>query len=263
MAAEPHRLSDQQWQVVLGSLMGDGNLSPNRRDRNGVRFRLGHGAKQAEYLDWKTVAARATSSTRRRENAKGASVCRLHAAAELGELQRAVYLGDGKKIHLRGVPQGADATGPGHLVHGRRLVHGAVQGTAGAHAGGSGRIEICVEAMSEGSRERLRRLSARHARARCSSARWRGSAARRCSPSRPSRRAKFQELVAPYVHPSMDYKLLPRFRGQFEVTPEFVEPDRATRASAGPRHPREAADPVDAASSTSRSRATTTTSSTG
>ncbi len=53
MAAETHRLSDQQWQVVLGSLMGDGNLSPNRRDRNGVRFRLGHGAKQADYLDWK------------------------------------------------------------------------------------------------------------------------------------------------------------------------------------------------------------------
>ena len=55
LAAEPHRLSDQQFQVVLGSLMGDGNLSPNRRDRNGVRFRLGHGAKQVEYLEWKTA----------------------------------------------------------------------------------------------------------------------------------------------------------------------------------------------------------------
>ena len=36
--------------------------------------------------------------------------------------------------------------------------------------------------------------------------------------------AKFQAMVAPYIHPSMDYKLLPRFRGQFAVTPEFVEP---------------------------------------
>jgi recombination protein RecA len=35
---------------------------------------------------------------------------------------------------------------------------------------------------------------------------------------------KFQKLVAPFVHPSMDYKLLPRFRGQFSVEPEFVEP---------------------------------------
>jgi recombination protein RecA len=36
--------------------------------------------------------------------------------------------------------------------------------------------------------------------------------------------AKLHELIAPYVHPSMDYKLLPRFRGSFAVTPQFVEP---------------------------------------
>ncbi|NHW87831.1 recombinase RecA, partial [Escherichia coli] len=37
MLAESRRLSEQQWQVVLGSLMGDGALSPNRQDRSGVR----------------------------------------------------------------------------------------------------------------------------------------------------------------------------------------------------------------------------------
>jgi recombination protein RecA len=36
--------------------------------------------------------------------------------------------------------------------------------------------------------------------------------------------ATFQEIVAPYVHPSMAYKLLPRFQGRFVVEPEFVEP---------------------------------------
>jgi len=36
----------------------------------------------------------------------------------------------------------------------------------------------------------------------------------------------FLELVAPYVHPSMDYKLLPRLRGQFAVQPLFVEPSQ-------------------------------------
>ena len=35
--------------------------------------------------------------------------------------------------------------------------------------------------------------------------------------------AKLHELIAPYVHPSMDYKLLERFRGQFAVVPEFVD----------------------------------------
>jgi recombination protein RecA len=34
----------------------------------------------------------------------------------------------------------------------------------------------------------------------------------------------FLDLVAPYVHPSMEYKLLPGQRGRFEVQPEFVEP---------------------------------------
>jgi len=38
--------------------------------------------------------------------------------------------------------------------------------------------------------------------------------------------SKFLELVAPYVHPSMDYKLLPRLRGQFAVEPQFVEPSQ-------------------------------------
>jgi recombination protein RecA len=37
--------------------------------------------------------------------------------------------------------------------------------------------------------------------------------------------AKLQSLIAPYVHPSMEYKLLPRFRDQFKVEPEF-EPMR-------------------------------------
>ncbi len=39
--------------------------------------------------------------------------------------------------------------------------------------------------------------------------------------------AKFQKLVAPYVHPSMEYKLLPRFRGKFCVEPLFAEPTMA------------------------------------
>jgi RecA/RadA recombinase len=34
--------------------------------------------------------------------------------------------------------------------------------------------------------------------------------------------AKLHALIAPFVHPSMDYKLLPRFRGRFAVTPVYV-----------------------------------------
>jgi recombination protein RecA len=38
--------------------------------------------------------------------------------------------------------------------------------------------------------------------------------------------AKFHALIAPFVHPSMGYKLLARYQGRFAVEPMFVEPVR-------------------------------------
>ena len=98
VVAEQQLLSTQQVQVILGSLMGDGNLSPNRHDWAGARFRMGHGAAQAAYLDWKVslLGNVPHSST---SNAKGAVFADFTPLAELGELHEAVYFGDGRK-HL-------------------------------------------------------------------------------------------------------------------------------------------------------------------
>ena len=41
LLAEPRKLSEQQMQLILGALMGDGSLSPNTRGRSGTRFRMG------------------------------------------------------------------------------------------------------------------------------------------------------------------------------------------------------------------------------
>ena len=222
LAAEPHRLSDQQFQVVLGSLMGDGNLSPNRRDRNGVRFRLGHGAEQAEYLEWKT-ALMGNIKHSVSENAKGARFVDFTPLPELAELQRAMYLGDGKKFlseeYLKALTPLALAIW--YMDDGSFTVRS--KGLQERTAGGSGRIEICVEAMSEGSRVRLRDyLRDTHGldvRLRLS-----GAAGKAVLVFSTASTAKFQELVAPYMAPSMEHKLLPRFRGQSSVTPQFVEP---------------------------------------
>ncbi|GAT09846.1 recombinase RecA [Mycolicibacterium novocastrense] len=222
MAAEPHRLSDQQFQVVLGSLMGDGNLSPNRRDRNGVRFRMGHGAKQVDYLQWKTaLLGNIKHSTH--VNDKGATFVDFTPLPELAELQRAVYLGDGKKFlseeYLKALTPLALAIW--YMDDGTFTVRS--KGLQERTAGGSGRIEICVEAMSEGTRIRLRDyLRDTHGldvRLRLS-----GAAGKSVLVFSTASSAKFQELVAPYITPSMEYKLLPRFRGQGAVTPQFVEP---------------------------------------
>ncbi len=222
MAAEPHRLSDQQFQIVLGSLMGDGNLSPDRRDRNGVRFRMGHGAKQVDYLQWKT-ALLGNIAHSSRVNDKGAMFVDFTPLPELAELQRAVYVGDGKKFlseeYLKALTPLALAIW--YMDDGTFSVRS--KGLQERTAGGSGRIEICVEAMSEGSRERLRDyLRDTHnldVRLRLS-----GSAGKAVLVFSTGASAKFQELVAPYMAPSMEYKLLPRFRGRGSVIPEFVEP---------------------------------------
>ncbi|RAU95363.1 recombinase RecA [Mycolicibacter senuensis] len=222
LTAEQHLLSDQQFQVVLGSLMGDGNLSPNRRDRNGVRFRLGHGAKQVEYLQWKT-ALMGNIGHSVRENAQGATFVDFTPLPELGELQRAVYLGDGKKFlsedYLKALTPLALAIW--YMDDGSFALRS--KGLQERTAGGSGRIEICVEAMTEGTRERVCGYL-RDAYGLDVKLRYPGKTGRAVLQFSTASSAKFQELVAPYMAPSMEYKLLPRFRGQGTVTPQFVEP---------------------------------------
>ncbi|MDZ4236239.1 MAG: intein-containing recombinase RecA, partial [Dietzia sp.] len=224
MASEPHLLSEQQFQVILGSLMGDGNLSPNRRDRNGVRFRMGHGAKQLDYLQWKTdLLGNIKHSIR--ENEKGSRFVDFTPLPELGELRRAVYLGDGKKFlsedYLKALTPLALAVW--YMDDGSFTVRS--KGLQQRTEGGSGRIEICVEAMTEGSRVRLcdylRDTHGLDVRLRSA-----GAAGKAVLVFSTAASAQFQEMVAPYMAPSMDYKLLPRFRGRGGVTPQFVEPSQ-------------------------------------
>jgi hypothetical protein len=94
LAAEPHLLSDQQFQVVLGSLMGDGNLSPNRRPQR-CPVPHGHGAKAGRLPGLEDRAAGQHQALGPRER-QGCPVRRLHPAARTRELR--VYLGDGKKF---------------------------------------------------------------------------------------------------------------------------------------------------------------------
>jgi recombination protein RecA len=220
----PKRLSDQQMQLILGSLMGDGNLSPNTRGRSGTRFRLGHGAKQAAYLDWK-VSLLGNIECARTSNAKGAVFADFTPLPELAEVHEAVYFGDGKKHlswdYLKELTPLALAIW--YMDDGCFTLRS--KGVQERTQGGTGRIEICVEAMSPDSRARLvqylqdtLRLDVKlHAS---------GTAQKSVLRFTTSASTKFQRLVAPFVHPSMEYKLLPRFRGQFDVQAQFVAAER-------------------------------------
>jgi recombination protein RecA len=220
IVAEPQLLGAQQVQLILGSLMGDGALSPNLRGRSGTRFRMGHGAKQAAYLDWKMSLLENIPHCRT-SNAKGAVFADFTPLPELAELREIVYFGGGKKHltwdYLKGLTPLALAVW--YMDDGCFTVRS--KGAQERTRGGTGRIEVCVEAMSPGTRDRLVsylrdayrldvKLTSRGAQ-KVSVLQFTTAASER-----------FQQLIAPYIHPSMDYKLLPRFRGRFAVQPEFA-----------------------------------------
>ena len=85
----------------------------------------------------------------------------------------------------------------------------------------TGRAVICVEDIEENTRERLVSYLADtwgiHATLKAS-----GATKVAILVFNNAETAKLQALIAPYVHPSMEYKLLPRFRGKFAVEPEFM-----------------------------------------
>ncbi len=223
MLSQAHRLSDHQWQVILGALMGDGALSPSRIQGSlGTRFRMGHGTKQIAYLDWK-ASLFANIGQSRTTNSRGAAFVDLTPLPELAELRQVVYFGDGKKHltwdYLKALTPLAlaiwymDDASFTIRSRGRQTRSGGV----------TGRAEICVEAMSPGSRERLVSHLRDHFGLECKVTN-RGSVQKAVLQFTTAATSKFHELIAPYVHPSMAYKLLPQLRGRFTAGPEFAEP---------------------------------------
>ena len=215
----PTYLSEFQWEVVLGTLMGDASLSETPK-KTAARLRWGHGRTQAEYADWKaSLFSNVTVS--RTTNAKGAVFHDLKALPELAELRQAVYLARKKVLswdylkRLTPLSLAIWYQDDGSFQLRSKGVQERTQG-------GSGRSEICVSAFEATSRERLRQHLADT---------WGLDAKLKERGKRGvpylvfGRHAtdRLHELVAPYVHPSMEYKLLPRFRGRFAVTPEIGE----------------------------------------
>jgi recombination protein RecA len=218
LEALPHHLSDLQWQVLLGGLMGDGALSPTPSG-HGARFRWGHGAKQAEYGDWK-ASLFANLHVSRSTNSTGAVVHDVQPLPELAELRAAVYL-DGKKMfshdYLKQLTPLSLAVW--YMDDGGFTMR--AKGLQERTREGSGRSEICVEAMEPTTRVRLAEYLADT---------WgirpklieRGTRRAAYLVFPKDETAKLHALIAPFVHAAMQYKLLPKYRGRFAVEPVFA-----------------------------------------
>jgi recombination protein RecA len=211
-------LSDFQWQIVLGGLMGDGALSMTRNG-HAARFRWGHGRKQAEYGDWK-ASLFANLGVSRSTNAKGAVFHDMQPLPELAELRSAVYVA-GRKVlsedHLKQLT--ALSLAIWYMDDGSFALRS--KGLQERTRGGSGRSEICVQAFSSDSQRRLQAYLADtwdlHA-----TLQERGARKVAVLQFPTAETAKLHALLAPFVHPSMQYKLLPAYRGRFTVEPAFA-----------------------------------------
>jgi recombination protein RecA len=219
--AVPHYLSPFQWEVLRGTLMGDGSISPTKSGR-AARFRYSHGPKQAQYAEWK-ASLFSNLGTSGHVRADGVITYDFQPLAELAELRQSVYV-DGKKVldddYLKSLS--ALSLALWYMDDGSFTIRS--KGLQVRTEGGSGRAEICVEGMEPATRERLAKYLADtwdlHPKLLSS-----GSARVAVLQFPTAETTKLQALIAPYVHPSMEYKLLPRFRGQFSVRPS-IEPER-------------------------------------
>ncbi len=216
LQAVPFRLSDFQWEVLLGGLMGDGALSISSSGQ-GARFRWGHGKRQTSYGDWK-ASLFANLIVSRPTNAKGAVFHDMQPLTELAELRRAVYV-DGKKVlshdYLKRLTPLSLAVW--YMDDGGFTLQ--AKGFQERTREGSGRSEICVEAMEATSRARLGAYLADTWDLRPKLVERAGKAVLQFPEDET---AKLHALIAPFIHPSMEYKLLPRFRGRFAVEPVFA-----------------------------------------
>jgi recombination protein RecA len=218
LEALPCYLSDFQMTALRGTLMGDGALSPTRSGL-GARFRYAHGVAQTEYADWKASLFANVSSTRY-VRPDGVVSFDFKPLPELADLRQSIYV-KGKKVldddYFKSLTPLSLALWYMDDANFTVRSKGAQERTVGL----SGRVSICVEAMEERTRERLVAYLADT---------WRIQAHLKESGSRKkavlvftnAESAKFHALIAPYVHPSMEYKLLPRFRGRFNVEVAFV-----------------------------------------
>ncbi|HEX6596804.1 MAG TPA: recombinase RecA, partial [Acidimicrobiales bacterium] len=216
LQAVPHRLSDFQWEVVRGGLMGDGALSPTRSG-GGARFRFGHAAKQSAYADWKASLFGNVDKSRSVRASDGAVFYDVTPLPELAELRRSVYL-DGKKSYDDDFLKRLTPLSLAIWYMDDGSFSMRVKGLQERTVEGSGRSEICVEAMAPDTRDRFvsylastwgitPRLTSRAGKAVLAFSK--------------DETAKLHALIAPFVHPSMEYKLLPRYRGRFAVEPDF------------------------------------------
>jgi recombination protein RecA len=203
MTMVPHFLTEEGVQVVLGSALGDGSLRQNYRHT--ASLRIGHGAAQDAYCTWKHGLF-AELSHKLVRNGRGGLSFDTRPCYELASLRKMAYTGRRKDPSAEMVDR---------LTPLAVAVWYMDDGTFDSRR--QNRSSICFKGLSREAQERLQGWFER-----------RGIATH----LNPLGRLDFNvaatralhEMIAPHVHPSMEYKLLPSERGKFVEFGPVVSP---------------------------------------
>lgn len=202
-SAKQYDLHEDQLKLIVGSVLGDGAL--RYQSAHNVAFRVGHGEKQREYCEWKhemlAPFAHAIAPT-------GAGIgFDTIPMRQLAPVHEAVYAaGGGRQVSDELVEQ---------LDERAIAAWYCDDGTFYGHyeRWGHGTAVIYSKSLREADKERLA--------ARCEElGMGRPTVSTRGLTFSGKRTQRFHQKVAPYVHPSMDYKLHPDFRGRFAWHPD-------------------------------------------
>ncbi len=203
VATKQYALSDGQMKLIMGSLLGDGSL--RYASTHNAAFRVGHGERQREYCEWKQqMLAPFAHKMGATGNGIGFDTIPMR---QLAELRDAVYAAEGRKTVTPSLLADLDERAIAAWY--------CDDGTFGGSykRWGHGKPTICVAGLRESDRalvaQRCEELGMGRPTLSGNNLLWSGERAR-----------MFHEKIAPYVHPSLDYKLHPNFRGQFAWHPE-------------------------------------------
>jgi len=202
---EDYRLTDDQLQLVIGSALGDGSL--RQVGTHAATFRVGHGDAQAEYARWKHWMLEPFSH--RLDRVGNGHGFDTNAFPALADLRADLYDKDGRTA-TTAVLERLDARGVA-VWYGD---NGSFTGRF--HRWGRGKAVLYNTALREAARERVRALF------------------ERLGVGRPrddgrgfwftaEQTARLHELIAPFLHPSIDYKIHPALRGRFAWQPDLSD----------------------------------------
>src|ERR687895_565242 len=203
VAAKRYDVREDQLKLILGSLLGDGSL--RYTSEGNVSFRVGHGLKQREYCEWKhQMLAPFGYAIGRTGKGLGFDTIPMN---QLAWLHEAVYATEGGRTVSDELIEQLDERSIAAWY--------CDDGSFSGHykRWGHGKSVIYCKALGAEDKERLA--------VRCEQlGMGRPTVRDRELLFTGERTRMFQERVAPYVHPSLDYKLHPDMRGRFGWHPD-------------------------------------------